>query len=564
MMEVGKMIEAQATAATFGHDMNWHDIDWAKANRVVRRLQARIVKAVQEGDWRRAKKLQRFLTGSFSGRACAVRRVIENKGKATPGVDGIIWKTPELKTRAVLSLEKRGYKPLPLRRVYIPKANGKQRPLGIPTMKDRAMQALHLLALEPIAETRSDPNSYGFRRGRGTKDAAEQLFINLGKKVSPQWILDADITGCFDNISHEWLMANIPMDKDILRKWLKAGFVENQRLFSTDRGAPQGGIVSPTLANITLNGMEKALRDWFGKSSPRRSKSQVNIVRYADDFVITGRTEQHLKEAEIIIKEFLEERGLTLSPEKTRVAHIDEGFDFLGWNFRKYGGKLLVKPAEKNARNHVRKIREIVHGMNTAKQEDLIACLNPIIKGWANYHSSQVSSEIFQEIDHLIWQGLWKWARRRHPKKSRTWIKNRYFQQQGHRDWIFGVRRKTENGDEVCKLALHANTPIRRHVKVKAEANPFDPTWEAYFEEREILLTRKALFGRIKTLWERQEGICPNCQQRVTINQEWVVHHKTPKILGGGDTLDNLQLLHGNCHRQLHANHTLDQLPVLQ
>ena len=268
------MIEAQATAATFGHDMNWHDIDWAKANRVVRRLQARIVKAVQEGDWRRAKKLQRFLTGSFSGRACAVRRVIENKGKATPGVDGIIWKTPESKTRAVLSLEKRGYKPLPLRRVYIPKANGKQRPLGIPTMKDRAMQALHLLALEPIAETRSDPNSYGFRRGRGTKDAAEQLFINLGKKVSPQWILDADITGCFDNISHEWLMANISMDKDILRKWLKAGFVENQRLFSTDRGTPQGGIITPPTMLPT-------------RVVPRRERALVN-AKYHVDVILTN------------------------------------------------------------------------------------------------------------------------------------------------------------------------------------------------------------------------------------------------------------------------------------
>ena len=203
------MIGAKATAAAFGEEVGWHAIDWTKANRVVRRLQARIVKAVQEGDWRRVKRLQRFLTNSFSGRACAVRRVIENKGKNTPGVDGETWNHPEAKTRAVLSLRKRGYRPRPLRRIYIPKANGKQRPLGIPTMKDRAMQALHLLALEPVAETTADLNSYGFRRNRRTQDAAEKLFHVLAKDYSPKWILDADITGCFDNISHEWLIANI-------------------------------------------------------------------------------------------------------------------------------------------------------------------------------------------------------------------------------------------------------------------------------------------------------------------------------------------------------------------
>ena len=206
------MVASKTTAATFGHDRAWHDMDWAKAHRVVRKLQVRIVKAVQAGEWRKAKRLQRLLTRSLSGRTLAVRRVVENKGKKTPGVDGKAWNTPESKTRAVLSLRKKNYKPLPLSRVYIPKANGKMRPLGIPTMKDRAMQALYLLALEPVAETTADPNSYGFRKNRRTQDAAEQLFINLGKKYSPKWILDADITGCFDNISHDWLLANIPMD----------------------------------------------------------------------------------------------------------------------------------------------------------------------------------------------------------------------------------------------------------------------------------------------------------------------------------------------------------------
>ena len=558
------MIGAKATAAAFGEEVGWHAIDWTKANRVVRRLQARIVKAVQEGDWRRVKRLQRFLTNSFSGRACAVRRVIENKGKNTPGVDGETWNHPEAKTRAVLSLRKRGYRPRPLRRIYIPKANGKQRPLGIPTMKDRAMQALHLLALEPVAETTADPNSYGFRRNRRTQDAAEKLFHVLANDYAPKWILDADITGCFDNISHEWLIANIPMDRDILRKWLKCGFIEKQRLFPTQAGTPQGGIISPTLANMALNGMEKTLRDRFGNKEKRRRLSQINIARYADDFVITGRTEEHLEQAKESITEFLRERGLSLSPEKTRIAHIDEGFDFLGWNFRKYDGKLLIKPAEKDVTNHVRKIQGIIKEMRTAKQEDLIRRLNPLIKGWANYHSNQVSKATYQKVDHLTWQKLWKWAKRRHPNKGLRWIKGRYFHRVGHRDWIFGVRTKTREGEGLYRLAFHADTPIRRHVQIKAEANPFDPKWEIYFEEREARLMNRVLTGKLKSLWKQQEGTCPICQQQCTLNQEWVIHHITHRAKGGSDTLDNLQLLHGNCHRQVHAKHELDELPVLQ
>ena len=238
-------MDEQSSAATIGHNVAWHDIDWAKANQVVRRLQVRIVKAVQKGQWRKARRLQRLLVRSFSGRALAVRRITENQGKQTPGVDKELWTTPESKTKVVLSLSRKGYQPLPLRRVYIPKANGKKRALGIPTMKDRAMQALYLLALEPIAETTADPNSYGFRKNRATRDAAGQLFNLLARKPSPRWVLDADITGCFDTINHDWLLANIPIDKDILRKWLKCGFMEEQSLFPTNQGTPQGGILTP-------------------------------------------------------------------------------------------------------------------------------------------------------------------------------------------------------------------------------------------------------------------------------------------------------------------------------
>lgn len=419
----------------------------------------RIAKAVRERRWGRVKALQWLLTHSFYGRAIAVKRVTENQGKKTPGVDRVTWETPEAKAKAVMSLKRRGYKPKPLRRVFIPKANGKLRPLGIPTMKDRAMQALHLLALEPIAETRADPNSYGFRPERASRDAAEQCFIALAKKDSAPWVLDADITGCFDNISHEWMIANIPMDKEILRKWLKTGFIWKGQMFPTESGTPQGGIISPVLANMTLDGMERRLAERFGaKKSRRAGRNKVNLIRYADDFVITGATKEVLEEAKTVIEEFLKERGLSLSPEKTKITHIEEGFDFLGWNVRKYDGKLIIKPAKKNVQTFLRKIRATIKKAKTEKQVTVIAKLNPIIRGWANYHQNQAAKETFHRVDHVIWKQLWQWARRRHPNKPSNWIKNRYFVQRGRRNWVFGTTVTEENGKEKRKLPQSVDT----------------------------------------------------------------------------------------------------------
>ena len=273
-----------SVGATTDMPLPWHQINWRQAERNVRRLQARIAQATQAGKWGRVKALQRLLTHSLSGKALAVRRVTENTGKRTPGVDGEIWKTPEQKTTAIRTLHQRGYHPQPLRRVYIPKSNGAQRPLSIPTMRDRAMQALYLLALDPVAETTADPNSYGFRTARGASDAIEACFIALCRNDRAEWILEGDIRSCFDRISHEWLVAHIPLEKTILKKWLKAGYLERHRFHPTEEGTPQGGIISPVIANMTLDGLERLLASHFSKKSRAGKRAKVNLIRYADDF----------------------------------------------------------------------------------------------------------------------------------------------------------------------------------------------------------------------------------------------------------------------------------------
>src|SRR5436305_7618843 len=273
---------------------DWNAIDWRKIYPKVRRLQVRIAEAVREQRWGKVSFLQRTLVRSLPARLWAVRRVVSNQGKRTPGVDKVIWRTPRQKMQASRSLRRRGYRPLPLRRIYIPKRNGKRRPLGIPTMQDRAMQALHLLALLPVAETQADPNSYGFRPRRSTADALGQCYCALAKEDSPQWILEGDIESCFDRISHRWLLDNVRMDRDILRKWLKAGYMEGTALYPTEEGTPQGGIISPVLANLTLDGLETvALQTDSRRQGNLRPK--INVVRYADDFIITGRSREQLE-----------------------------------------------------------------------------------------------------------------------------------------------------------------------------------------------------------------------------------------------------------------------------
>ena len=550
-----KELSQQAGSALSGAPQQWHDIDWCRVQRNVRGMQVRIAKACREGEWRRVKALQRMLTRSKSARYLAIRRVTENQGKRTAGVDRVLWDTPDAKWKAAQGLKQRGYQPRPLRRVFIPKTNGKERPLGIPTMTDRAMQALYLLALAPIAETTGDPNSYGFRIERSTADAMGQLFISLSKKASAQWVLEADILGCFDHINHDWLIANVPTDKAILRKWLKAGVVHKGQLQATDAGTPQGGIISPTLANMVLDGLESQLKQHLGVT--RAKKLKVNVVRYADDFVITGDSPELLEsEVKPWVEQFLAVRGLQLSPEKTRIVHIDQGFDFLGWNFRKYNGKLLIKPSKKNVKAFYRKVKEVIDTHKTARQEDLIRLLNPMLRGWALYHQPVVAKQAYSRMDYRVFLKLWRWAKRRHPNKSLEWIRKKYYQTQSEQNWVFATTLMDESGAkrDVGLYSL-ASTPIERHKKVSGEYNPFDPSMEEMGEKlrMERMLKKLKYREQILRLFQSQKGLCVLCNQPITKETGWHDHHIIYRSQGGGDSLNNRVLLHPICHQQLHA-----------
>ncbi len=555
-------MSAAATLAGAAPDVvpGWHAINWHKVRHNVRRLQARIVKAIQEGRWNKVHALVYLLTHSYSGRALAILRVTTNVGASTPGVDGEIWDTPELKAAAFSRLRRHGYQPQPLRRVYIPKSSdpSKLRPLGIPTLTDRAMQALYLQGFDPIEETLADANSYGFRKQRSCADALDQCHKILRNNHSAPWILEGDIKACFDRISHDWMLTHTAMDKVILRKWLKAGFMEKDVFVATTEGTPQGGICSPALANRALDGLEALLAERFGATRPQRHKNKVHLVRYADDFIITGTSAELLRDqVQPLVAHFLSERGLELSHEKTSITHIDDGFDFLGQNVRRYGTKVLLKPSRKNVKAFLTKIDEVIQqegGYLTAGQ--LIERLNPKIRGWALYHRHASSARTFGRVDDVIFRKLWRWARRRHRHKSGAWVKAHYFTRPGDSRWRFrGTVRDKEGGVHTVFLVRAGATTIRRHVKIKGDANPYDPAWELYFEERLATQMANTLTGcgTARYLWLEQAGRCLVCGHSLTLEEGWHVHHLLWRILGGSDLIDNLVLLHPNCHRQVHS-----------
>lgn len=484
--------DANSSCALPRHTDNWATIQWSKVIQSVSRLQRRIAKAVKEKRWGKAKALIHLLSKSFFAKLLAVFRVTTNKGGKTPGVDNKLWKTHNEKLQAVRSLTIRGYRPKPLRRVYILKKNGKQRPLSIPTMHDRAMQTLFKIALDPVAEITADRNSYGFRLRRSCNDAIAQCFLALCRKNSAHWIFEADIKACFDNIRHDWILKHIPINKTILHKWLKAGYIEKKRLFPTEKGTPQGGTISPLIMNMVLDRLEKILDRHY----PRRKGQRVNFIRYADDFVITAASKEVIT-VEIIplVKDFLLERGLQLSPEKSKVTHINDGFDFLSQNVRKYNGKLVIRPSKSSVKSFKDKIKKMIRDYRGIPAHSLIRILNPVIQGWSNYHKGICAKRTFAKVGSFIWEQLKRWAKYQHGNKNRWWIFHRYFH-----DLHFSDKCITKKGIAVHRLYRIGYVPIRYHVKIKGDANPFLPEYDKYF------------FNRIK----RRETLAKECRQITT------------------------------------------------
>jgi RNA-directed DNA polymerase len=461
----------------------WKTIDWKRVNKFVNNLQSRIASAAKNENWKTVNKLSRLLTRSFYAKLFSVRKITTNKGSRTPGIDGIIWSSSADKMRSALKLTNKDYRAKPLTRKYIRKKNGKLRPLSIPTMYDRAMQTLHSLVLGPIESATCDKTSFGFKPYRSTKDAYAYLHICLSKKNAPEWIVEGDIKACFDEINHTWILDNTPMNKRILKEFLKAGYVDNFHLFPTEKGTPQGGPISPIIGNIALNGLENALaRKFYSRldgtiDKPHRNKHKINYVRLADDFVVTADSSETANEIIELIQTFLDPRGLTLSEEKTLVTNISKGFNFLGWNFRKYQGKLLPKPSKDSQKEVIKKIGEIISKAKAWDQDRLIRILNPIIRGWSQYHNHAVSSAVFSKLDDTVYNMLISWAKRRHSNKGSTWIMTKYWHKTGNRKYVFCTELNT--------LERFSNARIVRQRLASLNKNPFID--KEYFEQWKLM-----------------------------------------------------------------------------
>jgi RNA-directed DNA polymerase len=555
--------------------VEWHKINWRKLERRVYKLQKRIYQASKRGDVKTFRRLQKLLMKSWYAKALAVRRVTQdNQGKKTAGVDGVKSLTPKQRLELIDKMQL-GTKVKPTRRVWIPKPGRQEkRPLGIPTMNDRALQALVKMALEPEWEARFEPNSYGFRPGRSCHDAVEAIFNAIGKK--PKFVLDADIAKCFDRINHKALLKKLntfPSLRRQFRAWLKAGVIDSEQLFPTSEGTPQGGVISPLLANIALHGMEERIKQFaetldrkntYGRQQSKRDKrSSLSLIRYADDFVILHEDITVVQRCREIISKWLQDMGLELKPSKTRLTHTlngyqqeKPGFDFLGFNIRQFkvgkthsdlGFKTIITPSKEKQKVHYDHIASIIETHKSAPQEALINKLNPIIRGWANYYATVVSKDTYSEIDNLMYLKLRAWANRRHPKKSAEWVLKKYWLPIGGFSWVFA----TKKGEKLYRLLRHDTTPVVRHIKVQGESSPYDGNL-VYWSTR--MGNSPEMPIRIIKLLKKQKGKCAHCELYFRESDVLEIDHIIPKSQGGKDDYNNRQLLHRHCHDTKTAN----------
>ncbi|WP_034935833.1 group II intron reverse transcriptase/maturase [Gloeocapsa sp. PCC 73106] len=547
---------------------NWNEINWKTVEIAIFKLQKRIFRASQMGNIKLVHSLQKLLSTSYYGKLWATRKVTQdNQGKKTAGVDGVKSLTPKERLEMVRNIKLEG-KSKPTRRVWIPKPNGEKRPLGIPTIYERVKQCLIKLVLEPEWESCFEENSYGFRPGRSCHDAIGAIFNQI--RYKPKYVLDADISKCFDKIDQEKLIAKIntyPKLRNQIKAWLKSGVIDKKNLYPTNEGTPQGGVVSPLLANIALHGMEQEIkkyaRTWKGRKDD--NEKSVSLIRYADDFVILHESLPVVLKCKEIIENWLKDIGLELKPSKTRISHTliehegNIGFDFLGFTIRQFpagkyqsgkntngkklGFKTIIKPSKQRIKKHIKKLGEVIRAHKSAPQIALIKHLNPIIRGWSNYYSSVSGKEEFSQCDHILYQQLKRWAERRHPKKSKSWVANKYWHKAGKRNWAFGVKYKDSNN--LFGLLEHQKTPYIEHVKVKGKVSPFNGDliyWSSRMGKHPEVSTRVA------TLLKRQKGKCAHCGLIFRDEDLLEVDHITPKSKGGKNKYENLQLLHRHCH----------------